>query len=701
MRILKYIAALMLICFTASAQLPISVRTTNGTAVGLSVNALTWTGSTGAGYSLQDLLGNGILSMAPAGAASGSNVLGGDGITSTPAGGNTTIAVDATVFRTNGSFANVYHDSQFNGGLTVTHALVAIPSTGNIALQAFQNKLTGVGDIIEALSNDTTTVLFSVGSNGVVTANNTNTINAPASSQTVLGLNGNVNNYFQVNIHNANSGTSSSSDYIATADNGTETTHYHDDGINSSTFTGPVGTPDSGYDYSTDDEFLGTTGTANYVHGFAGGTDTNHDVFVYNSNMFTFHKTVTMESELSLSATGTALNLTQGNEVISGGSLSITGALTVMGGVVTGNGSGLTTLNATQLTSGTVPVARIPLATTSLVGGVSVDGTTVLVNGSGQISASGTSDASTNGYTVIYTNLALNTVYTNTYGSPMLVEGLTPVFVTALVAGRCTMNISLTNSGVATNITPSQVTVGLIGSSTGSMTNCTVSFMVTNNGTFAITDTSTGAGNSVAIAGNVSFAYVQQLAVATSGSFGTLNVSGLSTLSVSTNTGSNGIGGNLVVSGTITGNGGGLTNLLSNLLYANPGANMQFTSGSVRYVGMGPSVAIIQASPFVYDAPLGVQAPFILTNFVYGTTQNALGSGTNFMARIYTNAVWDSDFTLTVTGSTIIYNFAADTTHTVTFLNGGFTNRVSIGWSNMSAGTTSFLCPVLSCNVLK
>lgn len=223
-----------------------------------------------------------------------------------------------------------------------------------------------------------------------------------------------------------------------------------------------------------------------------------------------------------------------------------------------GGATSLTSLNATQLTSGTVPVSRIPLATTSLVGGVSVDGTTVLINGSGQISATGTSDASTNGYTVIWTNLALNVVYTNTYGSPMLVNGLTPVFITAVVAGRCTMNISMTNSGVATNITPSQVTVGLLGSSAGNMTNSAMSFIITNGGTFCITDTSTGAGNSVVTAGNVSFAYVQQLAVANN----------------------------------FAGNGGGLTNIHANALqWTNQTASGSITNFIIDLSG-APNVVI-------------------------------------------------------------------------------------------------------------
>ncbi len=55
-------------------------------------------------------------------------------------------------------------------------------------------------------------------------------------------------------------------------------------------------------------------------------------------------------------------------------------------GTATGNGSLLTALNATQLTNGTVPVARLPLATGAAVGAVRPDGVSITIAG-GVISA--------------------------------------------------------------------------------------------------------------------------------------------------------------------------------------------------------------------------------------------------------------------------------------------------------------------------
>jgi FG-GAP-like repeat len=58
------------------------------------------------------------------------------------------------------------------------------------------------------------------------------------------------------------------------------------------------------------------------------------------------------------------------------------------GGTGSGNGSSITALNASQLTSGTVPVPRLPVATTSALGVIKPDGTSILISG-GVISAPG------------------------------------------------------------------------------------------------------------------------------------------------------------------------------------------------------------------------------------------------------------------------------------------------------------------------
>jgi glycyl-tRNA synthetase alpha subunit len=85
---------------------------------------------------------------------------------------------------------------------------------------------------------------------------------------------GTINNYFQLNIQNLSSGTSASSDVVATADNGNESVNFVDLGINSSTNTQNImGAADDAYLYTTGNNFLIGTGTVSKALVFlTGGT---------------------------------------------------------------------------------------------------------------------------------------------------------------------------------------------------------------------------------------------------------------------------------------------------------------------------------------------------------------------------------------------------------------------------------------------
>ena len=90
----------------------------------------------------------------------------------------------------------------------------------------------------------------------VVDAGTTSSVNA------IVGK-GTINNYLQLNIQNLSNGTSASSDVVATADNGNETSNYVDMGINSSTNTsGTMGAANDAYLYNIGQNFLMGTGTA-------------------------------------------------------------------------------------------------------------------------------------------------------------------------------------------------------------------------------------------------------------------------------------------------------------------------------------------------------------------------------------------------------------------------------------------------------
>ena len=112
--------------------------------------------------------------------------------------------------------------------------------------------------------------LTNTGSLGVGTAtfNATNPEKLLVDAGTTTSVNaivgkGSINSYLQLNIQNLSAGTSASSDVVATADNGTETTNFVDMGINSSTNTsGVMGAANDAYLYNVGQNFLLGTGTA-------------------------------------------------------------------------------------------------------------------------------------------------------------------------------------------------------------------------------------------------------------------------------------------------------------------------------------------------------------------------------------------------------------------------------------------------------
>lgn len=57
-----------------------------------------------------------------------------------------------------------------------------------------------------------------------------------STKNTPLNIRGNVDNFLQLNLSNQNAGNNASTDFIATADNGTDNTNYIDMGINSSSY---------------------------------------------------------------------------------------------------------------------------------------------------------------------------------------------------------------------------------------------------------------------------------------------------------------------------------------------------------------------------------------------------------------------------------------------------------------------------------
>lgn len=108
------------------------------------------------------------------------------------------------------------------------------------------------------------------------------------SSFNVISGKGSIDNYLQLNIQNNNSGTSASSDVVATANNGNETINFVDLGINSSTYSVPSFTvtgANDAYLYSTGNDFAIGNGTSNKVlKFFTGGTLAANERMRINQN---------------------------------------------------------------------------------------------------------------------------------------------------------------------------------------------------------------------------------------------------------------------------------------------------------------------------------------------------------------------------------------------------------------------------------
>lgn len=166
----------------------------------------------------------------------------------------------------------VYRSSNSNNAVNFTAGtktvFVTYPSTRSVNY-ANDGTLTVTG---ATTFNSTATVTSST--NSPFTVNNGGT--ASPLSNSAASFFSNVNSFAQINHENLNSGSSASTDFVATADNGTDTTFFIDFGINSSTYSDPTFTitgANDGYLYAQSSNLaIGTAAAARSVRFFQGGT---------------------------------------------------------------------------------------------------------------------------------------------------------------------------------------------------------------------------------------------------------------------------------------------------------------------------------------------------------------------------------------------------------------------------------------------
>ena len=160
----------------------------------------------------------------------------------------------------------VYKSSNANAAVVFTAGdkpvFVTYPSSKSVNLDT-------AGDLSLAVP---VTITSSV--NSPLTINNGVTGTPLANS--VASFFDSVDSFSQVNYQNLSAGNSASTDFVATADNGTDTTNFVDFGINSSTYnlgTFTIAGANDGYAYSQSSNFaIGTAAPAKSVKFFQGGT---------------------------------------------------------------------------------------------------------------------------------------------------------------------------------------------------------------------------------------------------------------------------------------------------------------------------------------------------------------------------------------------------------------------------------------------
>jgi hypothetical protein len=167
----------------------------------------------------------------------------------TPSTGQFTTLSTTGILNANG---NIVANSGVNASSFVTGALV-VPNGGGVGItgslyvqdqSTFQGNINAGNILLSGNINVSVGAVQSsfgvfFGNAGGIGALYAGTSTYTALPTTVLQMSGNVDSYAQVNFQNLNTGTSASTDYVATADNGDDNDGYINFGINSSTFNDP------------------------------------------------------------------------------------------------------------------------------------------------------------------------------------------------------------------------------------------------------------------------------------------------------------------------------------------------------------------------------------------------------------------------------------------------------------------------------
>lgn len=294
-----------------------------------------------------------------------------------------------------------------SGDLTIS-GLTGSGTINQIAYFTGSNTLSSVATIGVSNGGTGTSTQFTQGSaifagaSGVYSQNNakyfwndsSETLFIGANSTTFTGVKlnsiGTTNSYLQNNIQNLSIGATASSDWVATADDGTDATKYIDLGINSSGWsgTGMIDGQRYGYLYSKDVPLsIGTDG-ATTLRFFTGGTAAaNERISITSSGSIIIPSSVTTGTDAT-----SGLDF-QANSLTSGYGTNITSSTITSGRLLRLNSTS-TVINHTAGTNGLLTVSSSGANSTSSKVAIGIDARvintgTTSTNIAGYFSASG------------------------------------------------------------------------------------------------------------------------------------------------------------------------------------------------------------------------------------------------------------------------------------------------------------------------
>lgn len=257
-------------------------------------------------------------------------------------------------------------DQIIDGMLTISGSMMVEGESVVNGMQHVMENLV-VGPDFMVNSGSMNTEMLHVGSTG--------TIN-------IAHFTGRSDYYAQINVFNFSSGSLSSSDIVATADNGNESVHFVDLGINSSTYNGGfVGGPNDAYLLNVGkDLYIGTIGGTSHpskVHLFSNNRWENPQITIHTGSQVTFNTSsitegytyefsgsVKLQNELKVDGSITAsyfvgdgsqlTNLPSGGGNIDSSSLATTGSniffgdQTITGSINFGDGSVIQSISSSS-----------------------------------------------------------------------------------------------------------------------------------------------------------------------------------------------------------------------------------------------------------------------------------------------------------------------------------------------------------------